>query len=67
MTTTKMGKQELAMYEAGRKCKLEYSHRRAGGQVYDDLPITCLDKHSKPTTKRAAKLIAAWEAGFESA
>ncbi len=53
------------MILAGKKCKAEYPHRQPGGQVYDDLPISCLDKHGKPTTKTAKKLIAAWNIGFD--
>ncbi len=52
------------MVAAGKKCKEEYSHRANGGQVFDDLPLTCLDKNGKPTTKKAKELIAAWRVGF---
>jgi hypothetical protein len=56
--------QVQAMVEAGKKCKAEYSHRASGGQVFDELPLTCLDKDGKPTTKKALELIAAWQVGF---
>ena len=63
---SKIKQLESQMIEAGAKCAREYSHRRAAGQVYDDLPIECLYKNSKPTTKTAKRLIAASDAGFES-
>ena len=59
-----MKSQIQQMVEAGQKCASEYPHRRVGGQVYDDLPLTCLDKDGKPTTTKARQLIAAWNIGF---
>lgn len=56
--------QVQAMVAAGKKCKAEYSHKAAGGQVFDDLPLSCLDKNGQPNTKKAKELIAAWQVGF---
>lgn len=52
------------MVAAGRKCANEYSHKAAGGQVFADLPVSCLDSKGLPTTKKAHELVAAWQVGF---
>ena len=51
------------MAAAGKKCAVEYPHRRTGGQAYDDLPLTALDRHGC-RTRRATYLVAAWNVGF---
>jgi hypothetical protein len=66
MQTKKLSSQQQQMYDAGRKCALEYSHRRDAGQVFDDMPISALDKNSKPTTERAKMLMKIWDDGFNS-